>query len=203
MIPLPLIAVAFSYITPFLFFYFSPFSSITFHIHGSIGYSSSRYSLSSFLPLTDSPYSSRSSFSSSIRHVPASILEEFVDSIVKVRKSLGSRQSLTRCQLIVAEILVAEAPPSTPLSRQLRPKAGPLHARTVSEGARLQWSFFARCLRDRKFHSDLDLGLAPSRSRSRTRTRTRTRPGSNPTPDLYLVPLSSSRPRESCSTLFR
>ncbi|KAH8089686.1 hypothetical protein HD553DRAFT_333536, partial [Filobasidium floriforme] len=86
MIPLPLIAVAFSYITPFLFFYFSPFASITFHIHGSIGYSSSRYSLASFLPLTDSPYSSRSSFSSSIRHVPASILEEFVDSIVKLPK---------------------------------------------------------------------------------------------------------------------
>lgn len=148
MIPLPLIAIL-SYISPFLCFsYFSPvfsFLSIAFHIHGPIGYSlyssrpsgvsySSWPSLLPLLPVVDSPCHAPL--------VPALILEEFVDSLVKVR---GTCRLLSPAARIIASshpYSVAKEPPSTPFVHPLQPKAGSLHTQ-ISGGVRFRWSFFA------------------------------------------------------------
>jgi hypothetical protein len=74
--------------------------------------------------------------------VPALILQEFVDSLVRVR---GTYRLLSPAARIIASshpYLVAKEPPSTPFVHPLQPKAGSLHTQ-ISGGVRFQRSFFA------------------------------------------------------------
>jgi hypothetical protein len=160
MFPLPSLAVL-SYTSPFLcFFYSSPlfsfpsiaFPSIAFHIQGPIGYAlysswpsgvsySSQPSLLPLLPVHDSP--------GHAPLVPTLILEEFVDSLVKVRGTCRLLSPAARIIALSHPYLVAKEPPSTPFVHPLQPKAGSLHTQ-ISGGVRLRWSFFARWTRDHK-----------------------------------------------------
>lgn len=74
--------------------------------------------------------------------VPALILEEFIDSLIKVRSTCRLLSPAARIIALSHPYLVAEEPPSTPFVHPLQPEAGSLRTQ-ISGRVRFQWSFFA------------------------------------------------------------